>query len=80
LTTTGNGFTVQEVIDCASSVTEREITVVPGDKRVGDSAQLVADSKRAKEILGWMPQYPDLQTIIKHAWKFEQKISHSLKN
>ncbi|RKZ45755.1 MAG: hypothetical protein DRR00_25820 [Candidatus Parabeggiatoa sp. nov. 3] len=35
----------------------------------GDSAHLVANSKRAQESLGWQPQYADLSTIIRHSWQ-----------
>ena len=69
----GNGFTVQEVIDSAMRVTGREITVVDAPRRDGDPAHLVADSTMAKRVLGWQPQYADLDTIIRHAWEWELK-------
>lgn len=69
----GNGFTVQEVIDSAMRVTGREITVVDAPRRDGDPAHLVADSTMAKRVLGWQPQYADLDSIIRHAWQWELK-------
>lgn len=69
----GNGFSVQEVIDTAEQVTGRKITVVNGPRRDGDPARLVADSRLAREKLGWQPQYADLATIIEHAWKWEMR-------
>jgi UDP-glucose 4-epimerase len=68
----GQGFSVQEVIDTARRVTGREIAVVDGPRRPGDPARLVADSRRARQVLGWQPAYPELGTIIAHAWKWEQ--------
>lgn len=65
---TGHGYTVQQVIDVAREVTECEITVVDGERRVGDPAVLVADASKVMEELGWQPQYSDLKTIIEHAW------------
>lgn len=69
----GNGFSVQEVIETAERVTGRKIPVVNGPRRDGDPARLVADSRLAREKLGWQPQYADLATIIEHAWKWETR-------
>lgn len=69
----GNGFSVQEVIDSASRVTGREIKVVYDVRRGGDPAILVADSHQARKTLGWNPRYADLDTIVEHAWQWEQK-------
>lgn len=69
----GNGFSVQEVIDTAEQVTSRKISIVNGPRRDGDPARLVADSRLAREKLGWQPQYADLATIIEHAWKWETR-------
>ncbi len=69
----GNGFSVKKVIDAAEQVTGRKITVVNGPRRDGDPARLVADSRLARQKLGWRPQYADLATIIEHAWKWETR-------
>jgi UDP-glucose 4-epimerase len=69
----GNGFSVQHVIDTAEQVTGRTIPVVNAPRREGDPARLVADSRLAREKLGWQPRYGDLGTIIEHAWRWEQK-------
>lgn len=68
----GNGFSVQEVIDTAEQVTGIKIPVTNAPRRDGDPARLVADSTRARGLLGWQPNYPDLSTIIQHAWAWEQ--------
>jgi UDP-glucose 4-epimerase len=69
----GQGFSVQEVIDVARRVTGREIIAVDTARRAGDPAILVADAKLAQVELGWRPKYPDLATIIKHAWQWEKE-------
>ena len=69
----GNGFSVQEVIDAAARVTGRDIQVVYAERRDGDPAVLVADSMQAKQALGWLPRYADLDTIVSHAWQWELK-------
>ncbi len=69
----GNGFSVKEVIETAAQVTGREIKAVECERRPGDPPFLVGSSDRARQILGWNPQYADLQTILSHAWKWHQK-------
>ena len=71
----GNGFSVQQVIDTARRVTGREIAVQYAERRAGDPARLVADSTRAVQVLGWKPQYAALETLIEHAWRWEQQVA-----
>ena len=71
----GKGFSVQEVIDTARSVTGQDIPVQKWERRAGDPAMLVADSKRARLVLGWHPRFYDLETIIEHAWQWEALIN-----
>ncbi|MGM9424837.1 UDP-glucose 4-epimerase GalE [Hydrogenophaga sp. MI9] len=70
----GSGFSVQQVIDTARRVTGREIPVQYADRRAGDPARLVADATRAVAQLGWAPRYAALDTLIEHAWRWEQKV------
>jgi len=69
----GHGFSVQEVIDTARSVTGRTITVIDAPRRAGDPPRLVADSSRASKILGWKPKFASLEQIVAHAWAWELK-------
>jgi UDP-glucose 4-epimerase len=69
----GQGFSVQEVIETARRVTGKDIPVRTEPRRPGDPAILVADSQQARAILGWQPRYADLDTIIAHAWAWEQQ-------
>ena len=69
----GSGFSVQEVIDTARKVTGCEIPVVYAERRAGDPARLVADSRAATSQLGWKPQFAALETLIEHAWAWELK-------
>lgn len=69
----GQGFSVQEVIDTARKVTGRNINVRYESRRAGDPARLVADSRLARQVLGWEPKRAALETIIADAWSWEQK-------
>ena len=67
------GFSVQEIIQAARKVTQKAISAEIAPRRGGDPDILIADSSRAKSILGWQPQYTDIQAIIKTAWTWKQK-------
>jgi UDP-glucose 4-epimerase len=69
----GSGYSVKEVIETARRVTGREIEAVTAPRRAGDPSQLVANSARARDVLGWDPQYPGLDTIIESAWAWRRE-------
>lgn len=66
----GHGFTVKEVISAAEKVTGKKVPYEEGARREGDPAVLVADSSKAKRILGWNPAHAELEEIIASAWKW----------
>ena len=69
----GTGYSVQQVIETAKAVTGRGLLAHVAPRRPGDPAQLVADAEKAHGELGWRPRYPDLTTIIEHAWRWHQR-------
>jgi UDP-arabinose 4-epimerase len=69
---TGKGRSVREVIRVVESVTGRKIPVLETERRAGDPPTLVARSSRAAEVLGWLPRYSDLETIVKTAWVWQE--------
>ncbi|MEB3181637.1 MAG: UDP-glucose 4-epimerase GalE [Nostocaceae cyanobacterium] len=68
----GSGFSVREVIESAKQVTGRDVKAIECERRPGDPPILVGSSNKVKTILGWKPQYPDLEEIIAHAWQWHQ--------
>lgn len=69
----GNGFSVKEVITAAENITGNKITAIVSPRRDGDPAQLIANSRRAINDLGWEPRYNKLEQIISDAWQWEKK-------
>ncbi|HEY2971247.1 MAG TPA: UDP-glucose 4-epimerase GalE [Pyrinomonadaceae bacterium] len=69
----GQGYSVLEVIEAARQVTGRDIAVEIQGRRPGDPSHLVADAARARKVLGWQPQQPDLAAIIGSAWEWHSK-------
>ena len=71
----GNGYTVKQVIDTVKDVTGKNVNVEQANRRDGDPAKLVADAALAKQTLRWSIDYPALEEIVEHAWKWELKQS-----
>jgi UDP-glucose 4-epimerase len=72
---TGRGYSVREIIDAARRVTGRDPRIVEGPRRPGDPPELVADATRARRILGWRPQFTDIDSIIETAWRWHCRSS-----
>lgn len=69
---TGDGNSVLEVIETTRKITGRAIRTRVEPRRPGDPSRLVADSRRAKQVLGWTPA-SDLQAIVQSAWEWKQR-------
>ncbi len=69
---TGTGTTVKELLGTIETVSNRPFPVEYVGRREGDSTTLVANNDKARDILGWSPQY-DLTKIIQSAWNWHAK-------
>ena len=70
---TGRGHSVKEVVDTVSRVGGNRVPVIESPRRPGDPPELVAAPARARDVLGWTCQYPDIDTIVEHAWAWHRK-------
>jgi UDP-glucose 4-epimerase len=70
----GRGFSVLEVIETVKQVSGVDFQVELAGRRVGDPAQIVAASARARALLKWQPHFDDLGTIVCHALAWERKL------
>jgi UDP-glucose 4-epimerase len=68
----GQGFSVREVIETVRRVTGHPIPAKESPRRPGDPAVLVASSEKIKNELGWRPNYPDLESIVRSAWDWRK--------
>lgn len=62
------GFSVKEMVEATREATGEAIPAEVAPRREGDPDTLIAASEKAREILGWQPQYDDVKEIIKTAW------------
>ena len=72
----GQGFSVKEMIAAAEKATGRSIKVGIGARRAGDPAQLIASSEKARSVLGWKPQFTDVEQVIGTAWRWHEHHPH----
>lgn len=70
------GFSVNEMIEAARSVTQTDIPTQMGARRAGDPSTLIAASDKARTILGWYPEKTSIETIMKDAWHWHQSHPH----
>lgn len=66
----GTGYSVKDIVETARRVTDHAIPAEVAERRAGDPARLVADASRARDVLGWSPAYPELESIISSAWNW----------
>lgn len=64
------GFSTLKIINKVEDYTQKKIPVKHGNRREGDPHSLIASSKKIESILGWKPQYTDLESIIDSAWRW----------
>jgi len=73
----GKGFSVKEVVDATQAITRIPLTIQLEKRRPGDPPVLLADASKARDELGWIPRYPDLESMVSHAWAALQKFPPS---
>ena len=67
---TGRGYSVREVIAAVERASGRSVPVRESARRAGDPPVLVADTRRAQEVLSWKPRYAHLDAIVSTAWEW----------
>ena len=72
----GTGFSVMEVVEAARKVTGKNIEAQIVPRRAGDPSRLIGNSTKAREVLGWNPQFPEIEKIIESAWKWHEQNPH----
>ena len=69
----GRGVSVREMVEAVKGVTGRPVPTVEAPRRAGDPPVLIASSEAAKRVLGWDPQFADLNVILETAWDWRQR-------
>ena len=68
----GEGFSVRQVIEAVERISGRPPATREAPRRAGDPAVLVAGSGRIRSRLGWEPEFPALDEIVRTAWRWHR--------
>ncbi len=71
----GHGYSVREVLEAVERVNGEALNIKEEPRRAGDPPELVAATEKIHQILGWMPQFDDLDTIVRTSLDWERKIA-----
>jgi UDP-glucose 4-epimerase len=69
---TGRGNSVLEIIEACRRITGHPIPFDVAERRPGDPPELIADASLARNLLGWEPEFTDIEGIIRTAWQWHQ--------
>ena len=70
---TGQGYSVREVISMVEAVSGRRVPLRDAPRRAGDPPELVANPRRAAEVLGWEARHSSLRSIVETAWRWHSE-------
>jgi UDP-glucose 4-epimerase/UDP-arabinose 4-epimerase len=69
---TGQGRSVTEVVETVGRAAGRAVPHSLGARRAGDPPSLVADPRRALELLRWAPRHSSIDEIVADALRWER--------
>jgi UDP-glucose 4-epimerase len=72
---TGKGHSVREVIAAVAKVSGPPVPFEEVERRPGDPAILVADTRRAQRALGWKPTQSALGSIVRTSWDWHAQMA-----
>ncbi len=70
----GQGYSVKQVIDSVSKLNGEAISVIEEPRRAGDPPALIAAVDKIRHTLDWVPQYNELDVIVKTSLDWEHKL------
>jgi UDP-glucose 4-epimerase len=75
----GHGYSVLEVIEAVRRAAGHDFPVRLSGRRAGDPAAIVADAGRLRAMLGWEPEWDNLDRIVTHALAWERRLVEGTK-
>lgn len=69
----GRGHSVKQVIHAVERLADSCVPIKTAQRRRGDPAILIADSRKITQTLGWTPVHSDLDFILSTAWQWHQQ-------
>ncbi|PCJ46870.1 MAG: UDP-glucose 4-epimerase GalE [Moraxellaceae bacterium] len=70
----GHGYSVREVLEKIMEVNGARFPIEEVGRRAGDPPILIAAADKIKNVLGWEPQYDNLEAIVSSALQWEKHL------
>ncbi|MET0985004.1 MAG: UDP-glucose 4-epimerase GalE [Steroidobacteraceae bacterium] len=70
----GHGYSVRELLAAVEKAAGKPLKIIEEPRRAGDPPALVSKATRVREVLGWIPKYDDLGTIVSSQLAWEQRL------
>jgi len=71
----GHGYSVRDVLAAVERADGNPLNITEEPRRAGDPPELIAVADRVREVLGWSPQFDDLDLIVRTSLAWERKIA-----
>jgi UDP-glucose 4-epimerase len=71
----GHGYSVREVLHAVERANGASLNVIEEARRAGDPPELVAIADKVRSVLGWVPEFDDLDIIVATSLNWERKIA-----
>ncbi len=71
----GHGYSVREVLAAVERANNSALSISEQPRRAGDPPELIAVADKVREVLGWKPQFDDLDVIVRTSLAWERKIA-----
>jgi UDP-glucose 4-epimerase len=71
----GHGYSVREVLQAVEKVNGAPLNISEEERRAGDPPELIAIAEKVRSVLGWKPQFDDLDSIVRTSLEWERKIA-----
>ncbi len=71
----GHAYSVREVLQAVEKANGEPFAIEEEPRRAGDPPILVAVADKVRHVLGWQPQFDDLDTIVRTSLEWEKKIA-----
>jgi UDP-glucose 4-epimerase len=70
----GHGYSVRQVLAAVERISGTRLTTREQPRRPGDPPVLIAAAGRIRKVLGWTPQYDDLDAIVQSSLAWERRL------
>lgn len=71
----GHGYSVREVLSAVERANGTPLNITEEPRRDGDPPVLIAVARKIEKVLGWKPQFDDLDTIVRTSLEWERRIA-----